>query len=79
MLQALSAGATIGLSVVIVVIILLCLDLMLLYWRRQGVIAAICLNKSKKNKLKGQGERYFIIKLRYFNINQFSLAFVLKL
>lgn len=56
-LPTLSAGAIISVAVVIVLIILLTLDLILLFWRRQGIIATICFNKNKKNTQIENGER----------------------
>ncbi|XP_047997574.1 fasciclin-2-like isoform X2 [Leguminivora glycinivorella] len=44
----LSAGAVIGISVVAVFLCLLVLDLLLLCWRKQGIIASCFLRKNKK-------------------------------
>ncbi|CAG9788373.1 unnamed protein product [Diatraea saccharalis] len=46
----LSAGALIGISVVVVFLCLLVLDLLLLLWRRQGIMATCCCRKNK-NKM----------------------------
>ncbi|CAG4945964.1 unnamed protein product [Parnassius apollo] len=46
----LSAGAVIGLSVVVIFICLLLLDLLFLLWRRQGIIAKCCYKKKNKRK-----------------------------
>ncbi|XP_039757244.1 fasciclin-2-like isoform X2 [Pararge aegeria] len=45
----LSAGALIGISIVIVFLCLVLLDVLLLLWRRQGIIAHCC-QKKKKNQ-----------------------------
>ncbi|XP_075977012.1 fasciclin-2-like isoform X2 [Anticarsia gemmatalis] len=44
----LSGGTIIGISVVAVLVCLLLLDLLLLFWRKQGIIASCCYKSKKK-------------------------------
>ncbi|XP_063828651.1 uncharacterized protein LOC135078033 [Ostrinia nubilalis] len=53
----LSAGAIIGISVVMVFVCLLFLDLLLLMWRKQGIIASCCIRKKKKKSKADEGLR----------------------
>lgn len=47
--KLLSAGALIGISIVVVFLCLVLLDVLLLLWRKQGIIAHCC-NKKPNNK-----------------------------
>ncbi|KAJ8719704.1 hypothetical protein PYW08_011879 [Mythimna loreyi] len=46
----LSAGAVIGISIVVVLVCLVLLDVLLYLWKKQGIIASCCCKKSKKRK-----------------------------
>ncbi|XP_023935104.2 fasciclin-2 isoform X2 [Bicyclus anynana] len=65
----LSAGALIGISIVIVFLCLVLLDVLLLLWRRQGIIAHCC-HKKKKNK------REVSLNSRSDNLNETGKAFL---
>ncbi|XP_028027402.1 fasciclin-2-like isoform X1 [Bombyx mandarina] len=56
-LGLLSAGAIIGIAVVVVVICLVLLDLVLCAWRKQGIIATCCSKKTKDDELKSRDEK----------------------
>lgn len=44
----LSAGAIIGIAVAIVLLCLVLLDLLFLFWKRQGILATCFIKKDKK-------------------------------
>ncbi|KAI8432316.1 hypothetical protein MSG28_004736 [Choristoneura fumiferana] len=60
----LSAGAIIGLSIVVVFLLLLLFDLLLLCWRRQGVIATCYFkkNKEKNENLQSRDKKGLLVK-----------------
>ncbi|KAF9807868.1 hypothetical protein SFRURICE_000649, partial [Spodoptera frugiperda] len=48
--SVLTAGALIGLSIVVVLVCLVLLDILLYFWKKQGIIASCCCKKNKKKK-----------------------------
>ncbi|CAH1636814.1 unnamed protein product [Spodoptera littoralis] len=48
--SVLTAGALIGLSIVVVLICLVLLDILLYFWKKQGIIASCCCKKNKNKK-----------------------------